>query len=201
MSFQDQNKPYRLMIITASTREGRKGPAIADWITAEAAQTGKWTIDSVDLRDLALPMLDEAEHPAIRAYKQDHTKVWSAMVDQADAFIFVTPEYNFSFPASLKNAIDYLFHEWAYKPLGFVSYGGIAAGTRAVQMLKQVVTTLKIMPVPEAVNVPFFWQNLTAEGAFAPDAATTSMAADMLSELHRWTAPLHAMRMSKTLTA
>jgi NAD(P)H-dependent FMN reductase len=201
MSFQDQNKPYRLMIITASTREGRKGPAIADWITAEAAQTGKWTIDSVDLRDLALPMLDEAEHPAIRAYKQDHTKVWSAMVDQADAFIFVTPEYNFSFPASLKNAIDYLFHEWAYKPLGFVSYGGIAAGTRAVQMLKQVVTTLKIMPVPEAVNVPFFWQNLTAEGAFAPDAATTSMAADMLSELHRWAAPLHAMRMSKTLTA
>ncbi len=199
MSYEPQNPPHRLMIVTASTREGRKGPAIADWIAAEATKTGKWVIERVDLRDLALPMLDEEAHPAMRAYANDHTIAWSAMVDGADAFIFVTPEYNFGFPASLKNALDYLFHEWAYKPLGFVSYGGIAAGTRAVQMLKQVVTTFKIVPVPESVNIPHFWQFLSGDGTFAADTATKAMAADMLAELHRWTPPLAAMRRSKAM--
>ena len=73
-----------------------------------------------------------------------HTHEWSEQVDAADAFVFVTPEYNHGYPASLKNAIDYLHHEWRYKPVGFVSYGGVAAGTRSVEQLQQVVTAVKL---------------------------------------------------------
>ncbi len=190
---------HRLMIITASTREGRVGPIFADWIAKEAGATGNWTIQNVDLKDLALPMLDEPAHPAMRAYKHDHTKKWSTTVDRADAFIIVTPEYNSGYPATLKNAIDHLFHEWAYKPLGFVSYGGVAGGTRAVQMLKQVIATLKVVPVPEAVHIPSFWHFLAADGAYTPDYATLAMADSMLAELHKWTAPLKAMRQPEAL--
>ena len=86
---------------------------------------------------------------------------------RADAFIFVIPEYNYGFDAATKNAIDYLHHEWHYKPAGFASYGGVAAGTRAVQMLKQVLTTLKVTPVFEAVNIPFVQQFLDAPGTAA----------------------------------
>ena len=65
-------------------------------------------------------------------------------MEAADAFVFVTPEYNHGYPASLKNAIDYLNQEWRYKPVGFVSYGGVAAGTRSVEQLQQVVTAVKL---------------------------------------------------------
>ena len=88
--------------------------------------------------------MDEPNHPRLRQYTKQHTKDWSAKVEAADAFVFVMPEYNYGFNAPLKNVIDYLNQEWAYKPVGFVSYGGVASGTRAVQMIKQVVTTLKM---------------------------------------------------------
>jgi len=185
---------HRLMIITASTRDGRKGVSLARWIEAQARNDPDWEIVPVDLRELALPMLDEPEHPRLRHYHHEHTRRWSAMVDAADAFIAVTPEYNFSAPPSLVNALDYLLHEWAYKPMAFVSYGGVSGGTRSVQMLKQVVTSLKLVPVFEAVNVPFFVQFIDAEGVFHPNERTTAGAAAMLAELKKWAGPLKAMR-------
>jgi len=87
-----------------------------------------------------------AQPPRLRQYTKRHTIEWSAIIDASDAFVFVTPEYNYGYPASLKNAIDYLHQEWLRKPVGFVSYGGVAAGTRSVQQLKQVVTCLSMMP-------------------------------------------------------
>ena len=129
-----------LQIIIASTRPGRVGEPVADWFSARARQHGGFELDVVDLAELALPFMDEPNHPRLRRYEHQHTKDWSARVDAADAFVFVTPEYNHSYNAPLKNAIDYLHQEWEYKPVGFVSYGGVAAGTRAVQALKQVVT-------------------------------------------------------------
>jgi len=77
-------------------------------------------------------LLDDPHLPRLRQYTRQHTSDWSALVDAVDAVVFVTPEYNFGYPATIKNAIDYLHSEWNYKPVGFVSYGGIAAGTRAV---------------------------------------------------------------------
>ncbi len=159
-----------IQVIVASTREGRIGRHVADWVVEVGRARGGAEIELVDLKDVALPMFDEAKHPRLGQYAHEHTKRWSASVSRADGFVFVTPEYNHSFPASLKNAIDYLHNEWQFKPVGFVSYGGVAAGTRAVQALKPVLAALQMVPVLEGVNIPFVHANLGADGRFnAPD--------------------------------
>ena len=185
---------FKLMSITVSTRNGRKGDVLAGWIESLARQDPDWEVVPVDLKALNLPMLDEPEHPRLGQYQYAHTKAWSAMVAAADAFIAVTPEYNFSAPPSLINALDYLSREWQYKPMGFVSYGGIAGGTRSVQMTKQVVTSLKIVPMVESVGIPSFTQHIDAERKFTPTAQIENSAAAMLGELKKWTGPLKAMR-------
>jgi len=124
----------------------------------------------------------------------------SAIVSRADAFVFVTPEYNYGSPPSLVNALDYLLREWAYKPVGFVSYGGISGGTRSVQMTKQIVTGLRMMPMVEAVNIPMFTQYIDRHThEFKPTEVQEKASVAMLDELARWTealAPLRAPRES-----
>ena len=145
-----------IKIITSTTREGRKGIAVANWITDFAKQTNKYNIELLDLAKINLPFMDEPNHPRLKQYQHEHTKKWSETINSADAFIIVLAEYNFGFPAPIKNAIDYLFHEWKYKPVGFVSYGGVSGGLRSAQMLKQVVTAVSMMPIADTVNIPFF---------------------------------------------
>ena len=173
----------KLHVILASTRPGRAGEPIADWFVERAVAHGAFEVELVDLAEVALPFMDEPNHPRLRRYTHEHTKAWSARVDSADAFVFVTPEYNYGLTAPLKNAIDYLHYEWQFKPVGFVSYGGVAAGTRAVQMLKQVVTTLKMVPLFEAVNIPFHTQLIDEEGALEANEVMVKAAAAMLDEL------------------
>ncbi|HEX8994457.1 MAG TPA: NAD(P)H-dependent oxidoreductase [Ktedonobacterales bacterium] len=187
------SKP-RLMIIIASTRPGRVGAPVARWFRERAEAHGAFDIDVVDLATLNLPFMDEPKHPRLRQYVHQHTKDWSARVDAADAFVFVMPEYNFAFTAPLKNAIDYLHTEWQYKPVGLVSYGGVSAGTRAAQMIKQVVTTLKMMPMPEAVSIPFVAQFLNGEGEIEPNEVMQTSATALLDELTRWTDALRPIR-------
>jgi NAD(P)H-dependent FMN reductase len=183
-----------LRIIIGSTRPGRVGKAVADWIAERAREHGGFDVQVTDLAELNLPLYDEPNHPRQRTYVNQHTKDWSALVDASDAFIFVTPEYNYSFNAATKNAIDYLFHEWQHKPAGIVSYGGIAAGTRATQMLKQVLTTLKIMPVPEAVNIPFVAKHIDEDGRLKPTEEMEQSATAMLDEVLKWTEALQPIR-------
>jgi NAD(P)H-dependent FMN reductase len=173
----------KLHVILASTRPGRAGEPIADWFFERAVAHGAFDVELVDLAEVALPFMDEPNHPRLRRYTHEHTKAWSALVDSADAFVFVTPEYNYGLTAPLKNAIDYLHFEWQHKPVGFVSYGGVAAGTRAVQMLKQVVTTLKMLPLFEAVNIPFHTQFIDDEGAMSANDTMVKAAAAVLDEL------------------
>jgi NAD(P)H-dependent FMN reductase len=183
-----------LQIIIASTRPGRAGLPIAQWFRDRAVAHGAFDVELVDLDEVNLPFMDEPNHPRLRQYTHQHTKDWSATVDAGDAFVFVTPEYNYGFTAPWKNAIDFLHAEWQYKPVGFVSYGGVAAGTRAVQMMKQVVTTLKMLPLFEAVNIPFFAQFMDDEGRLQPNE-TMELAADaMLDELVRAEAMLRPRR-------
>ncbi|HZZ96267.1 MAG TPA: NAD(P)H-dependent oxidoreductase, partial [Jatrophihabitantaceae bacterium] len=111
----------RLLIVTASTRPGRIGPAISRWFEQVAREHGGFEVEVADLAELNLPFLDEANHPRLGRYDHEHTKRWSAIVDRADAVVFVMPEYNYSFSAPLKNAFDFLHREWRYKPVGFVS--------------------------------------------------------------------------------
>jgi NAD(P)H-dependent FMN reductase len=184
----------RLMIVIASTRPGRVGLPVGHWFADRAEAHGGFDVETVDLADLALPFLDEPHHPKMRRYTKDHTRAWSAMVGAADAFVFVTPEYNHGMPASLKNAIDYLHAEWAHKPVGFVSYGGVSAGTRAVQMLKQVVTAVRMTPVFEGVSIPFVQQFLE-DGELRPNDVMDDAARQMLDELQRSEAALRPRRM------
>jgi NAD(P)H-dependent FMN reductase len=189
---------YNLKIITASTRPGRKGPALADWIFETAKKHTEFSVGLLDLAIINLPFLDEPEHPRFQKYTKEHTKKWSATIQSADAFIFVTPEYNYSYPATLKNALDFVSNEWNYKPVAFVSYGGVAGGTRAVQALKQVVTALKMMPLMEAVNVPFFTKFIDEQNKFNADEIIQKSAEAMLKELLKWTEALHGMRNKNT---
>ena len=184
----------QLQVVTVSTRPGRKGPAVAAWFLDAARRHGAFGVQATDLGELGLPLFDEPEHPRLKKYQHAHTRAWSARVEAADAFVFVTPEYNYSAPPSLVNALDYLVQEWAYKPAAFVSYGGVSGGLRAVQSAKLLLTSLKLMPIPEAVAVPLFTQHLGEDGAFRPPEAAEKAAAAMLGELHRWATALKALR-------
>ena len=186
----------RLQVILASTRPGRVGLPVFTWFLEHAERHGAFELDPVDLAQLGLPFMDEPNHPRLRRYEHQHTKDWSARVDAADAFVFVTPEYNHSFNAPLKNAIDFLHAEWAYKPVGFVSYGGVAAGTRALQMLKPVVGALKMTPVVEAVNIPFVGQFIDEDEVFRPNDVLDQAADAMLEELSRVESALRGMRVT-----
>jgi NAD(P)H-dependent FMN reductase len=184
---------HELMVVLVSTRPSREGEPVAKWALERAKAHGKLNASLVDLREEALPMFDEPKHPRFGQYEHAHTKRWAAKVKAADAFLFVTPEYNYGMPPSLLNALTYLSREWAYKPAAFVSYGGVSGGTRSVQMAKSVLTSLKVMPIPEAVSVPFFMQAIK-DGVFAPGDVQEKAANLMLDELTRWTAALATLR-------
>jgi NAD(P)H-dependent FMN reductase len=184
----------KLLIILASTRPGRVGLPVAEWFAQFAATDDRFDVELVDLAKLALPLLDEPNHPRLRDYTQGHTIAWSETVDAADAIVFVTAEYNHGYPAALKNAIDYLHHEWRLKPLGFVSYGGVAAGTRSVQQLKQVAGSVQLMPAGTAVHIPFV-ATVVDDGRVTPNDQIEQAASAMLGELevlHGALAPLRA---------
>lgn len=117
----------RLGVILASTRPGRVGLPVAQWVQARAALHGGFDVQLLDLAEINLPFMDEPNHPRLGRYEHQHTKRWSATVDAMDAFAVVMPEYNYGFSAPLKNAIDFLHSEWHYKPVGLVSYGGVSA--------------------------------------------------------------------------
>lgn len=184
----------RLSIVLASTRPGRVGPVFANWLEAYAREHGQFEPVIDDLAAYDLPILDEPHHPRLGKYEKDHTKAWAQAVAAADAFVFVIPEYNFFAPPSIVNALDYLAKEWNYKPAGFLSYGGVSAGLRSVQSIKPLLTTLKIMPVPESIAVPTFPAHLDENGAFKANDLVKDSANAMLDELVRWSDALKPLR-------
>lgn len=185
-----------LQVVVGSTRPGRRGIAVATWFAEFARQHTGFDVEILDLAAFDLPVFDEPNHPRMQKYTQQHTKDWSAAVSRADAFVFVTPEYNHSFPGSLKNALDYLSVEWADKAAGIVSYGGVSAGLRAATALKPVLAALRMVPVVEAVSIPFFAQFLDDDDEFAANAELEAGAKSMLDELLRLTGALKQLRVA-----
>lgn len=183
----------RLHTIIASTRPGRVGLPVGQWFHELAAGDGRFEAHLVDLADFALPVFDEPHHPRLQNYQNPHTRRWSESVNAADAYVFVTPEYNYGPTPALLNALNYVYREWNYKPAGFVSYGGISGGLRAVQMTKQTLTTLKVVPLMEQVAIPFVAQRV-ADGRFNAEQPHTDSAAAMLGELQRWAGALKVLR-------
>jgi NAD(P)H-dependent FMN reductase len=182
-----------LQVIIASTRPGRVGLPVGQWIYQRAVAHGGFDVELVDLAEVNLPIFDEPAHPRLRQYEHQHTKDWSATIDRADAFVFVIPEYNHSFNAAIKNALDYLHYEWHFKAVGFASYGGVAAGTRALQALKPPLTALKMVPLFEAVNIPFVAQFLDDDQRLQPNQIMEEAATAMFDELARVTPQLRAL--------
>lgn len=184
----------RLNVIIASTRPGRVGPAFAQWFYDAAVAHGQFDVQLVDLADFRLPVFDEPNHPRMQKYTHEHTRKWAASVASADAFVFVTPEYNFNAPPSLLNALQYLYTEWNYKPASFVSYAHASGGLRAVQEVKTLLTTLKIVPLNEQVMVPNFTQTLDENGKFQATQLHNDSAKVALDELLRWTNAIKPLR-------
>src|SRR5258706_7330907 len=193
------NLNTKLWVIIASTRRGRLGLSIANWAISEIENYGGFEVDVADLALMDLPMLDEPNHPHHRNYTKTHTIAWSRRVDAADAILIVTPEYNYGMPGSLKNALDFLSQEWNYKPVAFVSYGGMSGGMRSVQMAKQVVTTLRMVPLSEAVNIHMVPKYIH-DGQFIPEETHVNSLKKVLGELTRWASALRAMRVAQTAT-
>lgn len=185
-----------LKIITSTVRPGRKGPIVTDWIAEKARQHGSFNVEILDLKEINLPLMDEPNHPLLRKYEHEHTKKWSATIDEADAFIFVTAEYDYNYPAPLRNALEYLSHEWNYKAAGIVSYGGVSAGTRASNNLKSDLSTLQMVPIGQSVNIPFFTQFIK-DDKFVPNEIMEKAANTLLNELVRWTKGLKIIKENK----
>ena len=184
----------KLHVVITSTRAGREGMPVGTWFFDHARAHGGFDPTLIDLKEVNLPLFDEPKHPRLRQYANEHTKAWSAQVNVADAFVFVIPEYNYGMPPSLLNALDFLSVEWAYKAVGFVSYGGMSGGIRSVQMAKLVITSLKMMPIPEAVAIPFFAKSIDAQGVVQGGEALAKSATTMLDELLKWDRALRTIR-------
>jgi NAD(P)H-dependent FMN reductase len=176
----------KLQTIICSIRPGRIGPKVGEWFHGVAAGHGGFEAELVDLADFHLPMLDEAKHPRMQQYEHDHTKKWAASVASADAYAFVTPEYDYFPPASLVNAVQFVAREWHYKPVGIVSYGGISGGLRAAQAEKLLFTAVKMMPMAEGVPIPMVTQHIGEDGVFRPTDVIAGGAKLKLDELHKW---------------
>lgn len=179
----------RLVVITGSTRDGRFGPTVTAWFADVASTTTDMDVEVVDLADIDLP----AAHPAWGAEPTPALAELGARLSAADAFVVVTPEYNHSFPAVLKNAIDLFRDEWRAKPVGFVSYGGMGGGLRAVEQLRLVFAELHAVGVRDSVS--FHGAHTVFDGDRPADSTVSdSAAANMLGQLEWWGTALRSAR-------
>lgn len=167
-----------------STRQGRFVEQPAKWIYEELHKKTDIEAELIDLRDWPLPFFDESVSPSMNKgkYENELAAKWAKKVGEADGYIFVTPEYNYGYPAVLKNALDYVYSEWNNKPVGFVSYGGIAGGTRSVQQLRQVIVELQMVPIRNGINIPLYWTQLDEKGKLKTEALKEN-ADNMLEQL------------------
>lgn len=183
----------KLKVIIASTRPSRIGPSIADWVHTAAVAHDAFDVELLDLAAFELPLLDESSHPAKQDYEHAHTKRWSAAIDDGDAYVFVTPEYDFFAPASIVNAVQVLAKEWAYKPAGVVCYGGVSGGLRSAQELRQLLGNKNMVALSKTVPLPFVFGHLE-DGVLNANEPMNDGLAGMLDELAKWGGALKPMR-------
>ena len=179
-----QHMPLKLALILGSSREGRFGDRVARWVQNELSALPEWQLDFIDPATLDLPAHHERSDSAAVLALGDRLQT-------ADAFIVITPEYNHGYPAVLKHLIDSVYAPWAAKPVGFISYGGVSGGARAVEQLRQVFAELHATTVRDSVSFNNVWDQFSAEGRlWAPEQARRSLAT-LLERLRWWG---HALR-------
>ncbi|MFV2120053.1 NADPH-dependent FMN reductase [Streptomyces sp. Act-28] len=184
-------EPLKLAVVVGSNREGRLAPVVADWFLSHARRRTDFTVDVVDIARTELPTaLSHDPPPAVRA---ELAKV-SPRLAAADAFAVLTPEYNHSYPASLKNLVDWHFGEWQAKPVAFVSYGGVSGGLRAVEHLRQVFAELHAVTVRDTVSLHNAGGLFTDDGGLRDPAGPEGAVKRMLDQLGWWGRALRAAR-------
>ena len=186
----------RAAVILGSTRPGRNGEAVAKWVFEVAKKRTDSEFEYVDIKDYNLPLLDEPLPPSLGQYSKEHAKVWAAKINSFGVFVFVTAEYNHGIPGALKNAIDFLYREWNNKVAGFVSYGGGALGTRAVEHMRLVMAELQVATVRNQVSFSLFtdFENFSV---FKPAQFQETQANSMLDQVIAWDGALQTLRTGK----
>lgn len=184
----------RIGIILGSTRPGRVGVQIANWLEQETQAIDGATFELVDLADRPLPMFDESKSPLLGEHDNEHTRSWSATIAQFDGFVFLTLEYNRSIPAALKNAIDFLYHEWRNKPAGIVSYGSQVSGARAAEHLRLVAAGLNMPTVATQLALSLV-TDFEAFTTFTPTDRHRTVLRQLLGELISWSNALAPLRL------
>ena len=182
-----------IAVITGSTRPGRKSDTVARWVLQAAQERSDATFELVDVADYKLPLLDEPAPPMMGQYTQPHTKAWSAKIASFDGYVFVTPEYNHSIPGALKNAIDFLNREWNNKAAGFVSYGGGASGSRAVEHLRVVMAELMVATVRAQVLMSLF-ADFENWATFKPLPNRAGELSTLLDQVVAWSTAMKTLR-------
>ena len=182
----------KVAIIVGSTRPGRNGEAVARWVYEIAKKRTDAEFELVDINDYDLPLLDEAVPPSMGQYSKPHTKRWAAKIASFDGFVFVTPEYNHSTSAALKNAIDFLFAEWNNKAAGFVSYGS-AMGVRAVEHLRLIMAELMIADVRAQVMLSLA-TDFENYSVFKPYVGKENTVTMMLDQVIEWSDAMKSVR-------
>ena len=182
----------KIAIILGSTRPGRNGKAVADWVANRAKGRTAANYELVDLEDYPLPHLDEAIPPSLGQYTHDHTKAWAAKIAGYDGFIFVTPEYNHSTSGVLKNAIDYLYPEWNNKAAGLVSYGALG-GARAIEHLRAILSELQVAHVRQHLSFSLF-TDFRDMSVFDPGPQHDQSAEVLFDQLEAWSSALKPLR-------
>lgn len=185
----------KIGIIIGSTRPGRNGEQVAKWYYDVAKNRTDAEFELIDIADFNLPLLDEALPAGWNQYANDHTKKWAAKIGEFDGFVMVTPEYNHSTSAALKNAIDYLALEWNNKAVAFVSYGS-AMGVRAVETLRLVAGELQMADVRAQVMFSLF-TDFEDMSKFTPAEGKEITVNEQLDQLIPWTKAMKSVRESK----
>jgi NAD(P)H-dependent FMN reductase len=190
----ENDKPL-IQVIIGSIREGRIGDNVARWFMRQAQPRADLRFELVDLKEWAFPFYNFSAPPAIAERTSDDpkTKAWIENVTRADGYVLVSPEYNYGYAPSLKNALDHAYYAWHYKPVGFVSYGGPSGGVRAATMLRVVVGELQMVPIGREVNIPFIARAVDEDGDIA-DPFQAKRATGMLDQLAWWTTVLREGR-------
>jgi NAD(P)H-dependent FMN reductase len=178
----------RIGVVLASVREGRRGEALARWIHGLVAARPEVAAELLDLRDWSLLPYAHKDSPGVAEKSFAPGSVerrWAEKISSLDGFLIVTPEYNHGYPSSLKSAIDAIYAPWNHKPVGFVSYGGFAAGARAVEQLRLVAVELRMAPVRDEVNVRLVGYAADERGQPA-DPVYAKKAGAMIDDLLWW---------------
>ncbi len=182
-----QTEPVQLAVIIGSTRPGRFGDTVARWFADQARQRADVAVDLIDLIEADLPA-------AFASGPNASVAAFLGRVERAEAFVIVTPEYNHGYPASLKAALDLPRHEWRAKPVGFVSYGGVSGGIRAVEQLRQVFPELQAMTVRDGVTFQNVWSAFDEAGLPRDSERANRAANATIDSLVWWARPLRAAR-------